>query len=493
MTRAVPLRAVPACVLLGVLALALPVPALAGRGHVRASFAQPPGEAGCFMQSDDADERGGCAYARGLLGADAVAVSPDGRNVYVAARGPDHLLSVGSEGVATFARSARTGRLRQLGCITNDGTDGDPASDGVCRDGDALGASNALIVTPDGRNVYVASATSGLALFARDADTGELTQIGCIRDFVTEGRCADGTAMPRTTALASSPDGRHIYVTSRISRSVAIFERALDGGLTQVGCVSENGTDGACADGTALEAPTAVAVSPRGGSVYVTSGKPGGSVVTFRRDPDTGLLTQTGCIVQDAGASAICTDGRGLEDASGVAVAPDGGHVYVTAIDSAAVTTFDRDGASGALTQTGCLLDGDGGLEERRCGGGRNLSYASAVAVTGDGGRVYVSSAGASAMQWYSRDRESGRLKQGECFIEGDDYEDEEADEDEEGGRSEPPACSPARGLYGAKHLALSGDDRNVYVASDTGSALAVFGVESTAAKGRRSRTRRPR
>src|SRR5690349_8462674 len=50
----------------------------------------------------------GCARAPGLIGASAVAVTQDGRNVYVA--------SSGSDAVVGFSRNA-SGALKQMGCV----------------------------------------------------------------------------------------------------------------------------------------------------------------------------------------------------------------------------------------------------------------------------------------------------------------------------------------------------------------------------------------
>ena len=73
-----------------------------------------------------------------------MAVSPDGRHVYVA--------SYGSHGVAVFARARRTGLLEQLagrrGCLRHEGGE-------FCGRGRALGGPVSIAVSPDGANVYV--------------------------------------------------------------------------------------------------------------------------------------------------------------------------------------------------------------------------------------------------------------------------------------------------------------------------------------------------
>ncbi len=58
------------------------------------------------------------------------------------------------------------------------------------------------------------------------------------------------------------------------------------------GCISEDGTGGACADGVALENPYSVAVSPDGKSAYVAL-EVSDAVAVFDRNPTTGALAQS--------------------------------------------------------------------------------------------------------------------------------------------------------------------------------------------------------
>ncbi len=445
---------------------------------------QLAGEAGCFHQQnpDEEDELKSCADGKGILGADAVAVSPDGRNVYVASRGEGNLLTRGSNGVAAFARDSR-GRLTQIGCITNNGSDGREGTDGACQDGDALSQADWVTVSPDGRNVYATASDGGVATFRRSS-SGRLTQIGCYTDAPLESRCKDGYALYRPTSAAVSPDGRNVYVTARGKSAVITFARDPEtGDLTQTGCTSDDGSDGACANGTALEGVSGVTVSPDGAHAYVTAGKDG-AVAVFARDQATGALTQTSCNLYAAPADSSCAKASGLADATEAEVSPDGRFVYVTAIRSEAVSVFARDGSSGALREVQCISE----AEEDGCTAGTRLSFATAVEITSDGRRVYVTDAGGSALTAYTADRSTGRLTPESCveedplgpddFEDFDDEEDEEGEEDqEEEDAPEPLLCANAHAIFGAKGLALSPDDQNAYVAADTGNSLAAFGT----------------
>lgn len=436
--------------------------AVTGAPAVAAPLEQLPGRHGC-LTPPGTEQR--CTPATGLFGPDSVVVSPDARHVYVAARDRDFLLSVGSSAIATFARDRRTGRLRQRGCISDDGGDGRPGTDGACRDGDALRSANALAVSPDGRHVYATSDEGGIAVLARDPRSGLLAPASCVKDHAPDSHCVDAYAMPRPVSIAVSGDGLHVYATSRGSHAVLAFARdPSTGGLRQLGCLSDDGAGGLCAEGLALKTPTSVALSPDGRNAYVTGGGDQSSLVVLDRDALTGTVTHRECFVYAAPPGDVCRAGRGLVDASGVAVSVDGRSVYTSAIESAAVATWTRDPATGGLRQVDCIAAGGGYTEDAEtldesCRRGPPLAFAAAVAVDPSGRRVYALAAGASAVHAFRRDPATGRLRFDRCL--------------QQGGDGRP--CRRGRGLFGAKGLAVAPRGGSVYVAADTGNAVSVF------------------
>jgi DNA-binding beta-propeller fold protein YncE len=309
------------------------------RDSATGTLIQKQGVAGCVSQ----DGTGGlCRVAAALDSAIAVAASRDGKNVYVA--------SPESDAVAVFDRDPATGTLTPkpgtAGCVSEDG------SGGGCQDGTALDFTSDVPVSPDGTSVYVAGrGSAAVAVFDGDPVSGALTQkpgtAGCISETGSGGACQDGTALTGPFFMTVTGDGRSIYVTSSMSDAVAVFDRdPTTGALTQkpgtAGCISEDGSGGACQNGAALDTAAGVAASPDGTSVYVAAAG-SDAIAVFDRDPTTGALTQkTGLACVSETGSGACADGTNLDNAAGVATSPDGANVYVTAVASNAVAIFDR-------------------------------------------------------------------------------------------------------------------------------------------------------
>jgi DNA-binding beta-propeller fold protein YncE len=352
--------------------------ASAGLAPTVGTLSQLPAPDGCV--SDDGTG-GLCGDGFALVNPISIAVSPDGDNVYV-------VTPEGSDTVVAFARHA-DGTLTEIGCTSDDG------NGGLCTVGFAIGSPQGIAVSPDGANVYVSTeGTNAVVAFARNPD-GTLTEIGCVSEDTTGGLCADGFALDDLPALAVSPDGANVYATSVTGDAVVAFARNPDGNLTELGCVSETGSGGLCTDGFALDNPQSVAVSPDADNVYVTSASQ--AVIAFARNPD-GTLTELGC-VSETGTGGLCADGFALDDANGVAASPDGANVYVATSFGDAVVAFARN-PDGNLTELGCVSEtGSAGL----CTDGFALDTPWDVAVSPDSANVYATTAGSDAVTVFAR------------------------------------------------------------------------------------------
>lgn len=456
------------------------LPASAFAQDSSSSFSQLSGDRGCVSQEPPlaGDDPGltHCSHARGLLDALGVAVSPDDKHVYVASGGADN--GIGSNGVVAFSRAQDTGALTSVGCVTDSGGDGRTGTDGFCTDGDALLGADSVAVSPDGRQVYVASHSSnGIAWLSRDASTGRLAPAGCIKNFPRADRCRAGFGLDGTSGVAVSPDGKNVYVTADEPGSVSVFSRdASSGDLQPVMCVSENGSDGLCADGTALLGASSVTVAPDGRQVFVTAATVGG-VTSYARDPATGALTPQGCLLDKAPKGGSCTSAPQLAGAAGSAITPDGKTLLVASGEDQALALFARDADSGALTPAGCVAqqdpEGDDAVEEDSgeddtgddsaeesqadCKPGKALYQPVEVVVSPDGRGVFA--LGGSSLAAFSRDPSSGELTQTGCAEDSPTYK----------------SCSEARGLFAGHGMAVSSDARSLYVANSSDNLVAVF------------------
>jgi DNA-binding beta-propeller fold protein YncE len=363
---------------------------------------QSQGRASCIAQGREA--RRSCRPGRGLGFATDVAVSPDGRNAYV--------VSLNSDALAVFDRDPAIGVLRQKqgarGCVAQSGLGG------ACRNGEALENPSSVVVSPDGRNVYVGA--NGIAVFRRNPLTGDLKQEkggdGCRAEENRGGACRFAYA----TDLAISPNGKDVYVTSPSREAIAIFARdARTGALKQLpgrrGCISQRGANGRCGKAHALSGADHIAVSPDGANVYV-SAKYSESVAIFDRDPKTGALAQkrgvAGCISQ-SGSQGTCEDGRGLRETGSIAVSPDGSNVYVLGEFSDELATFDRR-VGGDLVQlagaAGCIS----AQQEPGCGNTTVLEVPTDLTVSPDGKNVYVLASFQGVVAAFDRSSATGRL-----------------------------------------------------------------------------------
>lgn len=414
-------------------------------------LARLAGTSGCISQTAPGEDPiKGCARGIGLLGLAGIAVSTDGLNAYVA--------SYDSNAVASFTRDQSTGALKEQNCVSANGTSGIDGTKGACADGNALAGAGSVAISPDNAFVYATSAgADGIAIFAKGAKG--LTEIGCVRSVRT---CVKASALSGLSQIALTPDGKNAYAVAAGSDAVVMFGRDVTTGLlTPLGCISDDGNDGVCKTGNALRGADAIVVSPDGKQVYVGTGS-SNSVLTFNRDPETGLLGQRGCIMQDAPHPGSCVAGSGLEDVSSLALSPDGRTLYATAYSSSAVAVFARTPSTGALRWIGCESDPGGDDVKDGCGHGHPLGYPERLAVGKDGNHLYVTTE--SGLTFLQRNAATGALSVSGCLV-SEDYWDDDL----------KSLCQLAPNLVAPYDVALSPDQRNVYVASYESNSLSVL------------------
>lgn len=341
-----------------------------------------------------------------------VAVSPDGRHVYAVGDWDD--------GLAVFSRDGTTGRLTFVE-VQKEGIGGV----------DGLEGAVAVEVSPDNRHVYVAgSLEDSVAVFSRDSTTGALTFVAVYND---ETGGVDGIS--GASAIAFSPDGRHLYATGYYGDSLAVFNRdSVTGELTFLEAFYD-GTGGV--DG--LGGAYGVTMSPGGEHLYV-AGEFDDAVALFSRDNATGRLTFVEAVFDGVGGI------DGLEGAIEIAVSQDGSHLYVAGWFDDSIVTFSRNSVTGVLTFVQMQKDDTAGVNA--------LRGARSVIVSADGAHVYVSGEYDNAVGGFSRDGATGQLS----FIE-----------------AQRDRYSSADGLYGVVDVTVSPDGNHLYAAGYDDDSVAVF------------------
>lgn len=282
------------------------------------------------------------------------------------------------------------------------------------------------VVTPDGKHVYVASYSSGLSRFTRDAATGVLEYAG-----------VTSTVNPFTVDV--SPDGRHVYAGSPTALAVSAFVRDVDtGALSLVNQISAGGP-------LTVNGYISLNVSPDGAHVYVVGGAPSGLAV-FHRDRDTGAIDFVAQYLDGVAGHLL---GQGFSPTASpinnIAFNRSGGRLYITSTEDDAISVYDRDTGTGELTRRQAVVDGLEGVD--------GIDGASSLVLSGDGAHLYVSGQSENAVAVFAVDADTGELSYIEKYVNGID----------------------ATNLAGARSLAISPDGRYVYVSAIHDHAVSVF------------------
>ncbi len=294
----------------------------------------------------------------------AVVVSPDGEHVYAV---------TADDTIVTFKRNVTTGALTFV-TFLQDGTAGV----------DGLKGARQVRISPDGAHVFtIAPLARSVAIFARDAGTGELTFVDALL----------GSPFGHPDDLEVSPDGRHVYVSDADVPGVLVFLRdPASGRLVFLGGHREgqSGVGG-------LTDTRQVALSPDGANLYSTSRSgdteadgtsktffgtidvANGALVTFIRDVcGSGRVTvdeqcDDGNLVDGDGCSSTCAlelcppaPPAGCRSST----APGGGQLAIKKGRlkwkwgrGQATTSADFGDPNSSATYALCLYDGAGGTQ----------------------------------------------------------------------------------------------------------------------------------
>ena len=320
--------------------------------------------------------------------AGAIAVSPDGRNIYLLG-GVDNRTKL-----TVVNREPRSGKLSRpagrAACVR-------PwyVRARICGSAPGLNNSRALAVSADGRDVAIAAyPTPQLTLLRRQGGAG--VRFGsCVGESVGGFRCTATRGFLGAVDLAFSPDGRNVYVAARPNDQglITFVRNPATGALRQLpgasGCLQRQGRINPerppCAVVPAQwYTPYLVRVTPDGRNVITVSGtKEGNGIFVFRRQPGTGALTPLTCYV-DSG-NPPCEPNPAPASVRDVAITRDGRTLIATSGEKPVLTVLALDPTTGVLEQRQCLAR----TAIAGCDRAPALEFAT-LALTADESRLFV-------------------------------------------------------------------------------------------------------
>ena len=283
-----------------------------------------------------------------------------------------------------------------------------------------------------------------MSWYERNASTGALTFVDLLKDGVGG---VDG--LNGASGVILSSDGSRLYVASVYDDSVVEFERnTTSGSLTSQGKV-RNGVNGA----NGLNGANSTSISHDGKHAYVAgylddalswyeinastgslsfsgwlkngfggvSGLDGANVFAlsavrcfttlqvnsnalswYERNGSTGALTFIGVLTDTVNGV------DGLEYATCVVLSADDKHAYATALNDDSISWYERNASTGALTYLGMLKDGTDGVD-----GLDGAGFFNAIAFSSDGNYAYVTGHGDDSVSWFTRNPVTGALSYG--------------------------------------------------------------------------------
>ncbi|MBJ7222689.1 MULTISPECIES: putative Ig domain-containing protein [unclassified Brenneria] len=273
----------------------------------------------------------------------------------------DYLYVVSSDGdIAVFSRNAHTGELALLqtldsgvssvslievsddgGTVFMLGADGGSVTvfsrdsrDGSLTLVQTLTTENVvdLTLSADGSALYVVDGNySGLLVYTLDTDSGQYA--------LSQSVAASTSSEPYLfTAVGIEVVGDYVYVITNpaaetVANTLIVYQRATDGTLSAVAWLRDGAAAGE--DAVAMSSPVAIAVAGDGGTIYVASQD---GVAAFSLDAASGALSYLGAVGD-------------LSNVTDIALSGDDGTLYVTRSDGS-INRYKSEGGTLTLIET---------------------------------------------------------------------------------------------------------------------------------------------
>lgn len=190
----------------------------------------------------------------GIVGASSVEISPDGQHVYVTGES--------SNSIAVFSRDAGTGELTFVESLAHN--DLDSMSNTV----ENLLGPVSVSISPEGKTVYVAaSGSNAVTLFNRDITSGSLTFLESLANGALDGAGTIVAGVTDVSSVVASTDGQHVYASGTGDDAIVRFNvpRLLNVSTDGAAAISitTNGADDTIALSTAAQ-PSSLTIDSGG-------------------------------------------------------------------------------------------------------------------------------------------------------------------------------------------------------------------------------------
>ena len=296
-----------------------------------------------------------------------VVASPDGENLYVAAKK--------ANSIVVFSRGPDNGTLAHVENIAG----GEGAIE-------SLSGVSRLHVSDDGHHVYASGSNArAVAVFARDTGDGTLT---FIEDTGSDDDRPPGMNHP--AGLKLSPDGSQLFVTARHGDALVVFDRDNDMESEDFGRLShreslQNGLGGV----TGLDGAIDVTVDAGGENLYIIAENDQMLTRALRDDEGEIILDETWQQGED--------NLPGMGGAQHLQITPDNLEIFVTGFDDHSLTVFRRgnDGLDGQLQVRETLFNNQGNLT--------NMAGPTDMAVSPNNRHLYVVANESNAIVVFTR------------------------------------------------------------------------------------------